>query len=73
MVNKTTNIAAIVLSIPLATTWLEQRFSTLCHVKTKQQNWLFDATLNALIKVSMNGPESLQWKGCTFVDRGFKF
>jgi len=46
--------------IPLATTWLEQGFSTLCRVKTKQCNELFDVTLNALINVSVNGPESLQ-------------
>jgi len=48
------------LFIPLATTWPEQRFSTLCRVKTKQRNRLFDVTLTALIHVSMNGPESLQ-------------
>jgi len=28
-----------VLSIPLATTWSEQRFSTLCNVKAKQAAW----------------------------------
>jgi len=50
-----------VLSIPVATTWPEQRFSTLRRVKTKQWSRLFDLTLNALINVSMNGPESLQY------------
>jgi len=49
----------IVLSTPLATAWPERGFSTLCRVKTKQRNCLFDVTLNALINVSMNCPESL--------------
>jgi len=48
-----------VLSIPLVTTWPEQRFSTLFRVKIKQRNQLFDVTLNALINVSMSSPESL--------------
>jgi len=62
-----------VLSIPLATTWPEQRFSTLFRVKTKQGNRLFDVTLNALINVSMNGPESLQWTGFAFKQGGLTF
>jgi len=61
-----------VLSIPLATTWPEQRFSTLCRVKTKQRNWLFDVTLNALKIVSMNGRESLQKKGLYFCAAGLE-
>jgi len=31
----------------------------LCHVKTKQRNKLLDVTLNALMNVSINGPEHL--------------
>jgi len=60
MFDETANIAANVLSIPLATNWPEQGFATLCRVKTKQRNRLFEVTLNALINVSINGPESLQ-------------
>jgi len=41
----------------LATTWPERGFSTLCRVKTKQRNRLLDVTLNALINVSINGPD----------------
>ena len=33
------------MSIPLATTWPEERYSTLCRVKTKQRNRIFDVTL----------------------------
>ena len=49
-----------VVSIPLATTRLEEKISTLCRVKTKQRNRLFDVTLNVPINISMNGPKRLQ-------------
>ena len=52
-------LCCIALSIPLATAWPERGFSTLCRVKTKQRNRLLDITLNALINISMNGPEQL--------------
>jgi len=60
MVDETNQYCCNVLFIPLAKNWPEQRFSTLCRVKTKQQNRLFVVILNALINVSMNCPESLQ-------------
>jgi len=40
MVVETTEYCCNVLSISLATTWPEQRFSTLCSVKTKKRNQL---------------------------------
>ena len=52
-------LCCIALSIPLATAWPERGFFTMCHVKTKQRNRLLDVTLNALINVSMNGPNHL--------------
>ena len=52
-------LCCIALSIPLATAWPERGFSTMCRVKTKQRNRLLDVTLNALINVSMNGPNHL--------------
>ena len=52
-------LCCIALSIPLVTAWPEREFSTVCRVKTKQRNWLLDVTLNALINVSMNGPNHL--------------
>jgi len=60
------------LSIPVATTWPEQRFLILCRVKTTQRNRLF-VTVNALINVSMNDPESLQYGSFAFVQRGLTF
>ena len=69
---------SIALSIPLATAWPERAFSTLYHVKTKQQNRLLDVTLNALINVSMNSPDKTVTRkssigGFTFVQGGWTF
>jgi len=56
MVNKTTNIAALCCPFPLPQP--DQRgFSTLCRVKKKQPSPQLDVTLNALINVSVNGPD----------------
>ena len=55
-------LCCIALSIPLATAWPERGFSNICRVKTKQRNRLLDVTLNALINVSMNGPNHLDNK-----------
>ena len=52
-------LCCIALSIPLVTAWPEREFSTVCRVKTKQRNRLLDITPNALINVSMNGPNHL--------------
>ena len=52
-------LCCIALSIPLATAWPERGFSTKCRVKSKQRNRLLDVILNALINVSMNGPNHL--------------
>ena len=55
-------LCCIALSIPLATAWPERGFSTMCRVKTKQRSRLLDVTLNALINVSMNGPNHLDYE-----------
>ena len=60
-------LCSIALSIPLATAWPERGFSTICRVKTKQRNRLLDVTLNALMNVSMNGPNHLDDKSAVEV------
>ena len=60
-------LCCIALSIPPVTAWPEREFSTVCRVKTKQRNRLLDVTLNALINVSMNGPNHLDDDGAVEV------
>jgi len=60
VVDETTHIAAICCLFHLPQPGQSEDL-TLCRSKTKQRNRLFDVTLNALINVSMNGPERLQY------------
>jgi len=71
MVDETTIIAAMYCPFQLPQPGQSKDFQ-LCAV-TKQRSRLFDATLNALINASMNGPESLQCGGFTFVQRSLTF
>ena len=54
--------AKIALTIPMSTAWPERGFSTLKRIKTSSRNRLLTRTLNSLVNISMNGPDTLSVK-----------